>query len=478
MKSVLNNFELSEVYSPEPVVSHTYSHPFYDALEDKMDSNKKLNNTTKKGQYRTEQSKEPSVEEQPLDLFQLLSHDFEMYKTILKEDTEDFLIIDAKNVNLRHGAAVTTDIGTDTKEIHEQYIQETNDNQKQIKEQIETLYIQIETQKLELIDESSDIAQLRAKLLGSNQSARIISPSQEIPSLYLLYLKLPSKNFEAPFMHYDSTIFSVRKGSDLMTFNDYRFNKIFTNFNLGQLDEYFVSDYLKSSMRDYLVFLQGPQDTHKEELTSRMALNFILRTCHGIQNKNQVRIRIVSITSGNAKIVDIALSLSDWKHEVEKTLESMKSNKDVVELMQPDNSNQNDHPLPAEFLFIEIEQINSILEGYEITSKRANRIKYIAFVRCRKRYSTNKIGVIKSESQSFSFSQSPSGSNRSDTSLSSLSQCLQECSNLSTGRSFEWQLSQLNSRSRYMKRMVLATFEPIYGRIFHTENYLQEFAIM
>lgn len=414
--------------------------------------------------------------EDGIDLFHILSEDFDDYRKALKESMDDLSVQELKASRRNDNENCENDIGINTEEIFTLFHLETIERRKQTETQTERLYIQLESQKHELAEVSSDILQLRQKLLGQNESIKTISPRPEMPSINILYLKLPSKNFEAPFMHYDATKFSIRKGSDLVSFNVYKFFKICTNFSLSQLDDSFSSVYLEPTVQDYLVFLQGPQDTHKDELTMRLATIFISKSCQGLQIKNQLVVRLVSVTSNGTKVADVSLALLDWKKEIEKVLDSMKSSDDSVKLMQPGINGQDEHPLPAEFLFIELQHIKPILEGYEVTSQRASRVKYIVFAKCRKRYSTAKNPVsLDQNSVSLSFSQSPSGSNRSDFQTSSLAQCLQECADLSSGRSFEWQLRQLNLRSRSMKRLVLVTFEPIYGRIFHTEEYLHEF---
>jgi len=272
----------------------------------------------------------------------------------------------------------------------------------------------------------------------------------------VLVVKLPSRGFEAPFMRldYEKSALWIRDSTNVQAFREYRFDQIVSNYTLGHLDR-----EVEGVDRNRLVFINGPKSTNKMEIALRLGEVFASRLVGG-EGK---RLKIMSIGI-NIQQWDIDMQSKGWKEEVENILVEMAENARQEKITGRDELGI----LPAKLLILELVMSEETMEGLEVVSQQCKSVVTLAIMISKKRYQYR-------APQGRIFKDQGESEYESIRKESGWRQCLQDCIQSSRLTSTEWVLNRLEDRVKSMAICTVATFEPVYARIFATEEYLLEF---
>lgn len=282
-----------------------------------------------------------------------------------------------------------------------------------------------------------EVENLRVLIFGTNKKKRVAKRPQ-FKVQKILCLKMPSKSVEASFMRVDfkSGEFHLRDQTDVTKYKKYTFDGIFTNYQLGLLDDYFKRCFLDRETLDYFLFINGAQGTNKKEIAHRMAMLFMQIVASRIDShpgrREALKVRISSMMGG-LYMREISASSSNWRQELVAGIEFIKVKQiELVKLLGQDESSEG---LNATFTMIELCETVDYLDQMDIVSSRLQRMLYLCICSTEKNY------------------DSPAT-------------CVKETVQLCRKNNYEWSVRRLHEKLDSMKQLVVCCVDTIYSRVF------------
>ncbi len=297
---------------------------------------------------------------------------------------------------------------------------------------------QIESTKTHKIEQlQQEVENLRVMIFGTSKKKRTAKQLQ-FKVQKILCLKMPSKSVEASFMKVDfkSGEFHLRDQTDVTKFKKYVFDGIFTNYQLGLLEDYFKRSFLDADTPDYFLFINGAQGTNKKEIAHRMALLFMQAVANRIDNqpesKEALKVRISSLM-GDLYMREISASSSSWRQELAAGVEFIKvKQKEHVKLLGRDEGSEG---LNAMYTMIELCETVDYLDQMDIMASRLRRILYLCICSTEKNHDSS-------------------------------AACVKETVQLCRRSNCEWSVRRLHERLESMKQLVVCCVDTIYSRVF------------
>ena len=291
------------------------------------------------------------------------------------------------------------------------------------------------SQRIEQLQQ--EVARLRELIFGTSKKQRPAKHQQFRPQK-ILCLKMPSKSVETSFMKVDfkSGEFHLRDQAEVTKFKKYSFDGIFTNYQLGLLDDYYRRCFLDGESLDYFLFISGARGTNKKELAHRMALLFMQAVASRVDSlpdrKDALKVRISSMM-GSLYMREISASSSKWRQELVAGVEFIKvKQKEQVKLLGQDEASDG---LNAMYTMIELCETVDHLDQMDIMSSKLRRVLYLCICSTEKNY------------------DSPAA-------------CVKESVQLCRRNNYEWSVRRLFEKLDSMKQLVVCCVDTIYSRVF------------